>query len=253
VKNRYLNLYVLLLIVCLGITGCQSQGKKKEVRIPEILQNHQDFAFFTKLADTIQIIPLFNGKDLTNWYTYTDSLGVNNPLEDAFVVEDSVLHFNGKFNGYIATNNSYKNYYLKVVFHWGDKPQHRENGKGNSGILYHFPIDVSDKLWPNSLQCQIKEETCGDYICIDGSNAESSSNETIEGTQKRIVRTENFENPGKEWNVIEIICTDDKSEHYVNGRLVNQAHNLSNTEGKIALQYEGWEIYYKTIELILLK
>jgi hypothetical protein len=39
----------------------------------------------------------------------------------------------------------------------------------------------------------------------------------------------------------------------VNGRLVNQASNLSVSEGKILFQLEGAEIYYKTIELIPLK
>jgi hypothetical protein len=53
--------------------------------------------------------------------------------------------------------------------------------------------------------------------------------------------------------VIEIICVDDKSEHYVNGHLVNEAYSLSNTEGKILLQLEGAEVYYKTVELISLK
>ncbi|MDR3266864.1 MAG: DUF1080 domain-containing protein, partial [Tannerella sp.] len=59
--------------------------------------------------------------------------------------------------------------------------------------------------------------------------------------------------PGQEWNTIEVICIDDKSEHYVNGHLVNQAENLSVTEGKILLQLEYAEVFYKTVELLPLK
>ena len=164
------------------------------------------------------------------------------------------MRFNGEAMGYLCTNGSYKDYYLKVVFRWGDKKYApRLNDPRDSGVLYHFPESAQDRLWPVSIECQIQENDCGDYWCVGGTNADSPNESFMEGTQKRILRTANYENPNPEWNTIEIICFGGKSEHYVNGRLVNWAENLSVAEGKILLQLEGAEVFYKTVEMIPLK
>jgi hypothetical protein len=224
-----------------------------QVEIPAILQNHPDKALFTQLNNA-KIIPLFNGTDLSGWYTFTEKQGVNKDVENEFLVEDSILHFNGELMGYICTNDSYKDYYLRVIFRWGEtKYPPRLDSPRDSGVLYHFPDSVADKLWPTSIECQIQENDCGDYWLVGGTTADSHNQGTQEGTQGRFIRTANYENPNPEWNTIEIICIDNKSEHYVNGHLVNQAHNLSVCEGKILLQLEGAEIFYKSIELLPLK
>jgi glutathione peroxidase len=215
--------------------------------IPEILKAHKDKAAFTRLnTGFVSATPLFNGKNLNGWYTFTTKYGANNDEEKAFGVTDGALHFSGESMGYAGTKKSYKDYYLKVVFHWGEKKYPpRLDSPRDSGVLYHFSENAEDKVWPASIECQIQENDCGDYFCVGG--------ETINGTQNRIIRTENFENPGQEWNTIEIICIGNKSEHYVNGHLVNEASNLSVSEGRILLQLEGAEIFYKTVEIIPLK
>jgi hypothetical protein len=231
--------------------------KKQEVvvqtEIPVILQNHPDKALFTQMNGA-QFISLFNGTDLSGWYTYTSQYGVNNDTEKAFSITDGALHFTGENMGYISTNDSYKNYYLRVIFRWGEtKYPPRLDNPRDSGILYHFPDSVENRVWPTSVECQIQENDCGDYWLVGGVTAESSNQSRQEGALRRIIRTANFENPNPEWNTIEIICIDNKSEHYVNGHLVNQAHNLSVSEGKILLQLEGAEIFYKSVELLHLK
>ena len=67
---------------------------------------------------------------------------------------------------------------------------------------------------------------------------------------KHIPRTADFEHPTGEWNTIEIICNGNQTEHYVNGHLVNSGTNANVTSGKILLQSEGAEVYYKSVELI---
>jgi hypothetical protein len=234
---------------------CSCTQKKQETvkpEIPEILQNHPDKASFTKLNDA-QFISLFNGTDLSGWYIFTEKYGVNTDSENEFLVEDSVLHFNGEPMGYLCTTDSYKDYYLRVVFRWGEaKYPPRLDDPRDSGILYHFSKDAENKIWPTSIECQVQENDCGDYYLVGGATAESSNAGVQEGAG-RFIRTANFENPNPEWNTIEVICVDDKSEHYVNGHLVNQAHNLSVCEGKILLQLEGAEIFYKSVELLPLK
>ena len=58
------------------------------------------------------------------------------------------------------------------------------------------------------------------------------------------------EKPHGEWNTIEIICNGTQTEHYVNGHLVNAGTNANVTSGKILLQSEGAEVYFKSAELI---
>jgi type 1 glutamine amidotransferase len=218
--------------------------------VPGILKNHKDKALFTKLKDKAEITPLFNGKNLDGWYSYSQQHGINNDVEKAINIENGIIHLNGETIGYICTEKPYKNYYLRVVFRWGEKKYPTLQGeKRNSGIHYHFPMDAKDEIWPKSLECQIQEHDCGDYWCDGGTTADSPNRKE----ENRIIRTADFENPGQEWNTIEMICIDDKSEHYVNGHLVNNAGNLSVSEGKILLQLEGAEIFYKTVELLQLK
>jgi hypothetical protein len=221
----------------------------KKILIPEILKGHKDKILFTKLKDKVKIQPLFNGKNLDGWYTYS-KYGVDNDVEKAFNVENGLVHLDGESMGYICTKDSYKDYYLRVVFRWGEKKYPpRLDHRRDSGILYHFSSSEKDEVWPKSIECQIQEEDCGDYWCVGGTTVDSPN----QRVDNRIVRTANFENPGQEWNTIEIICIDNKSEHYVNGHLVNHAENLSVTEGRILLQLECAEIFYKTVELLPLK
>jgi hypothetical protein len=239
------------LLACLFVTGGYAQKRP----VPEILKEHKDRASFTKLkGDKVKPVALFNGKNLNGWYSYTGKYGVNNDVEKAFVVENGVIRLAGESMGYLCTKASCKNYYLRVVFRWGEKKYPpRENHKRDSGILYHFPPTAEDRVWPLSIEYQVQEEDCGDYWCVGGANADSPNTSRMEGSQKHIIRTANYENPVSEWNTVEIICLDDRSEHYMNGHLVNQASNLTVTEGKILLQLEGAEIYYKEVELLPLK
>jgi hypothetical protein len=241
---------LLLIFILFSCTQKKQETAVVQQDIPVILQEHPDKALFTKLTDgPAELIPLFNGMDLSGWYTFTEKGGVNNDVEKEFQVEDGILHFNGEPMGYLCTNDSYKDYYLRVVFRWGEKKYPpRLDSPRDSGILYHFPEDAENKVWPTSIECQVQENDCGDYFLVGGATADSPN-----GTGGRFIRTANYENPNPEWNTIEVICLDDKSEHYVNGHLVNQAYNLSVCEGRILLQAEASEIYYKSVELLPLK
>jgi hypothetical protein len=233
----------------IALTSCGSAQS-----LPEIVAAHKDKASFTKVNDkTSQLQPLFNGTDLDGWYTYTQTWGQNNDVENAFTVEDGVLHFAGESMGYLCTTDSFKDYYLRVVFRWGEKKYApRTNQPRDSGILYHFPDSAPDNVWPLSIECQVQENDCGDYYLV-GETSLESPNIRPEGQPYRVVRTANFEKPAPEWNTIEIICTGNASEHYVNGKKVNEAYNLSVTEGKILLQLEGAEIFYKSVDLLPLR
>jgi hypothetical protein len=66
---------------------------------------------------------------------------------------------------------------------------------------------------------------------------------------KHIIRSENFERPRGEWNVIEIVCRDGEIEHWVNGHLVNSGSAASVGAGRILLQSEGSEVFFRNLVL----
>jgi len=60
---------------------------------------------------------------------------------------------------------------------------------------------------------------------------------------------QDVESPFGEWTKCEIVTRGDTLAYSVNGRLVNQASGLSVTRGRIFLQTEGAEVFYRDIEL----
>ncbi len=57
------------------------------------------------------------------------------------------------------------------------------------------------------------------------------------------------ESPPGEWTRLECTCTGDRITVHVNGQQVNQARNLFPAAGKILLQCEGSEVFFRKIEL----
>jgi hypothetical protein len=194
---------------------------------------------------------LFNGRDLAGWKVFVDQKGENyDPASSAdpakiFKVEDGVLHISGERYGYIITEDEYENYHLTVEFKWGEKRwAPRATAARDSGILYH--CQGPDKIWPTSIECQIIEDFCGDFILVGGTSL------TVGGkTQKggRFIRTKSFEKPLGEWNTLEVVCAGDKILHKVNGEVVNEGSGASVTKGKILLQSEGAEVFFRKVEL----
>ncbi len=60
---------------------------------------------------------------------------------------------------------------------------------------------------------------------------------------------QDVESPGLEWTRLEAVVQDGTLKYYVNGKLVNEASDSSFREGKIMLQSEGAEIYFRRIDL----
>ena len=58
------------------------------------------------------------------------------------------------------------------------------------------------------------------------------------------------QHPNGEWTLIEAIVQNGNLQYFVNGRLVNEAFDGSLTEGKILLQSEGAEVYFRRVELL---
>ena len=195
--------------------------------------------------------PLFNGKDLSGWYTFFPSQGVNKDPEKIITVEGGIIHVTGKEFGYFATEREYANYHISFEVRWGEKKwPPREKAVRDSGILLH--CTGPDKVWIKSIECQIQEKDFGDFHHIGGVSS------VVDGQRvaKRVVKKADYEKPHGAWNTVEVICDGDTVTNIVNGQVVNVATSVSTTRdgtgpaltrGKIAFQSEGAEVFYRNI------
>ncbi len=65
----------------------------------------------------------------------------------------------------------------------------------------------------------------------------------------RVVKFTDAEKPHGEWNTCVVLARGDTIRHYMNGVLVMEGTEASLTRGKINLQSEGAEVYYRAIVL----
>jgi len=196
--------------------------------------------------------PLFNGKNLNGWYSFIKNRGKNNDSLGVFSVQDRLLHITGQEFGYIVTEKKYSDFHLVAEFKWGEKKYPpRENRPRDNGILYY--VSDSDRVWPRAIECQVQEGDCGDFwlidsvtLIIDGARSQSTKN-------TRVIKKKDNEKPTGEWNRLEIIAQDGKCTHIMNGVVVNEGTDASIRSGRILVQSEGAEIYYRKIEIEELK
>jgi hypothetical protein len=195
--------------------------------------------------------PLFNGKDLTGFYTYLKDEGKNNDPQKIFQVDgDAAVHIykdavdGSKMPfGYFATEQEYSNYDLRFQYKWGTKRfGSRSKSRRDAGCLYHVtgPDGGPNGTWPYSIECQVMEHDTGDIFAvgtsvtttIDPGKAKTPTfmDATAGGIEytspqkipvnSRIIRDPMAEVDG--WNTVEIIVHGDTAVHIVNGKVNNR-------------------------------
>lgn len=137
---------------------------------------------FAGAEDKANTVRLFNGRDLTNFYTYLVApakgekpYGKNNDPERVFTVHDGMVHVSGKVYGGFTTEKEYENYHLIVEFKWGEKTwPPREKATRDSGILLHCTGDDGGYgPWMESFECQMIEGGTGDFLVLGGKTKRS--------------------------------------------------------------------------------
>ena len=106
-----------------------------------------------------------------------------------------------------------------------------------------------EKIWPKSIECQIQEGDVGDFHLVGGTSISIAGKET----KSRVVKTADAEKPNGEWNTVEVVCDGDSITNIVNGVVVNKGTKASLAKGRITLQSEGAEVFYRKVELRPLK
>jgi hypothetical protein len=127
-------------------------------------------------------IQLFNGKDLSNFYTWLVDSKTEDP-DRVFMVVDQVdgspaIRISGQHWGGIITQQSYRDYHLIVEFRWGlETWGSRTQRTRDSGILVHCQgpdgntgSDMNGP-WMRSLEAQIIQGGVGDIILVAGHDA----------------------------------------------------------------------------------
>ncbi len=196
---------------------------------------------------------LFNGKDLKGWYTFTQEHGKNSDPLGIFKVEDGVLRVSGEKFGYLSTEKDYQDFRLRVDYKWGEKKwPPRENVVRDAGLLYH--VNGPDMVWANCLELQIQERDTGDMFLIPGAG-ETPSVEVIGrkygggNGYVRVQKWKDYEKPHGQWNTVMVVARGDRFEHWVNGQINLVGKRSSLYHGRINLQSEGAEIFYRNVVL----
>ena len=100
--------------------------------------------------------PLFNGTDLRGWYTFLQQHGKDSDPDRVVTVENGTIHLykdapqGGHVPmGYIATEQEFENYHLRLEYKWGGKTfEPRLAAARDAGIYYHIVGD--DAVWPKA-------------------------------------------------------------------------------------------------------
>jgi len=232
-----------------------------------------------------EVVKLFDGQSLNGWYTFLQDRGRDNDPKGVFTVVDGMVRISGEEWGCITTTDEYENYKIVLEFMWGDVTyEPRLENARDCGLLLHSQgkDGGSEGIWMHSIECQIIEGGTGDFIVVgDGSdvfqitcNVKSDKQgnlffsrtgghpQTIkegrinwygrdpEWKDMRGFRGKNdMEKPVGEWNTLECVAFEDQISIYLNGTLVNKAIDVRPNKGRIQLQSEGAEIFFRRIEL----
>ena len=207
--------------------------------------------FITQFANAQTTLQLFNQKNLKGWYAYEPETGKHANASDLFSVENGLIRLYGNIAGYLMSEQSFHHFRLTVEFRWNtDTTFARKMNNKNSGLMYLVPPDYPDTLWPKGIQFQIKENATGDFILLQEVTMVIDGKETEPGKSVVAKRFEDAEKPIGDWNTLIITSENGHIKQELNGILVNAGDSPSVSEGRILLQYEGFPIDFRKVEII---
>ncbi len=210
-------------------------------------------------------------------------IGLNIDPDKVFSIvkeeNSNVIRISGEDFGGISTTREFENYHLQLQFKWGElKWPPRKKNKRDSGIMYDAvgPQGADGGYWMRSHEFQIEEGDCGDYWACAGAIADVNANKKNDSTYifnsggnlvtfstsspdgRYCIKFPDAEKPTGEWNTIDLYCFGNTSIHIVNGKVNMILHNSRQTiegkevpltRGKIQIQSEGSEIFYRNIRI----
>ncbi len=197
---------------------------------------------------------LFNGTDLRGWHADVPELDTNKMARNPFIIRNGLLVSLGTPGGHLITDSVYKNYRLRVTYRFAGEP-------GNCGVLVHASTPRAlYGMFPKSIEVQMQHGDAGDFWCIvedisvpgmEARRGPKADWGITEGKGRRIKNlTDNSEKPVGDWNTMVIECVGTRVKVWENGDLVNDGYNATASSGHIALQAEGSEVEFRTVEIM---
>jgi hypothetical protein len=212
-------------------------------------------------------------------------IGLNPPAQTIFSVlqQDGtpVLRISGEIYGCLATREDFANYHFRTRVKWGEKKwEPRLDEPKDSGILYHSRGDFGVEYWKSwalSHEFQVIEHGLGEYWTQATSAMDIRADPGKPGTpgaeaprwnprapwmefaspNNHALAGSDEDRPG-EWNQLELICIQDDCVHIVNGKVVMALANaryrdggrlIPMIDGKLQIQSEAAEVFYKDMEI----
>ena len=222
---------------------------------------------------------------LDAFYTWMKDTQYEDP-RDVFRITDGMIHVTGDGLGGLVTKKSYRDYHCVLEFKWGKRTwNNRVNRAKDSGLLVHStgPDGAYEGTWKHSLEVQIIQGGCGDFIQVTSGNKELPMSLTCEVTTDRDGETvwhkggekktfhsarinwygrdpdwkdtlgfrgkQDIESPGEKWTQFDVYCKGAQISVYVNGVLVNEGFDAQPSMGQLQLQSEQAEIFVRKWEL----
>jgi hypothetical protein len=216
-----------------------------------------------------------------------EPVGLNNDPDEVFSVVEidgaPAIRISGEVFGAINTKAEFDNFHLRVQYKWGEKRwAPRANARRDSGVLYHSvgPHAAEWFFWMRSQELQVQEHDTGDYWAVGGASIKARVRTELNGDKTeyiyapdgeltvfrssvpagaRIRHSAEADFVDGRWNTVDLYCLGQTSMHVVNGVLVNVLRSSEQpdgnggwiplTKGKIQLQSEGAEIFYRDITI----
>ncbi len=218
--------------------------------------------------------------------TKAPPIGLNNDPNHVFSVVtvdgQPALRISGETFGGINTLADFENYHLRLEFKWGQQQWPPKLGQPrDSGLLYHsVGSHGTPMLWMESFELQIQEGDCGDYWGVMNVLADIPASKNEKGKYvyqpsatpvtfqdktpvgRSCLKYPDNEKPSGQWNILDLYCVGDTCLHVMNGKvnlmLLHTRHLVNGqivplTKGKIQLQSEGAEIFYRNIQVERIK
>ena len=209
-------------------------------------------------------------------------MGLNNDPLEVFSVKkidgEDVLAITGEIYGGLTTLKEYENYHLSLQFKWGEKKwAPRLEDKRDSGLLVHCTgrHGAFWNVWMRSLECQIQEGDCGDFIALAGTGSKVRVRsergkrrpifdpaKPLSDGKRYITHGPSEEKPNGQWNTVEVYTLGQTTVFAVNGTpnmVLEQTKEKEGdqwkplSKGKLQIQSEAAEIYYRNIKLRQIK
>lgn len=237
---------------------------------------------------SVPIVDLFNGTDLTGWtahrepattLTTSEALQIFKPEDGAIRVYGDAADGSTQSRHTLVSNASYATYTLWLEYRWGTKVYAPYTDltryPRDAGVLFHLHGDTT-KVWPSSIEFQIKDGTTGDIFALYArctslaknggttfvDEADGGTPKVVDGANGNVQHKGSADYEVDGWNSIELQVTGGAAVYIVNGHVVNRILGVNDrsgttgapvTAGPIALQAEHAEVFYRNIRIQAVK